>query len=263
MSDTNGTQTWRDTLPDDLKTNPSLATVPDVPTLAKNYINQAQLIGAKRTELPNDKWTDKEYGSFWSQLGRPESPDKYTMPKVELPKELPLDETQLKSRRELFHKSGLTDKQAQAVLEADLTWIKSAFDKETSDRAQAKAAGEAELKKEFGDKFEGKMGLLRGVLQNYGNDKVIEAFESAGLSNDPNAVRMLVKIGEALLEDKSHVHSMQNLDPITGAQAEIKSLTLDKDFMEALNTNFHPGHDAALSKWTMLHRQAYPGKTTV
>ena len=52
--------TWRDTLPDDLKADPSLATVPDVQTLAKNYLETKKAFGSEKMLRPQPTWAEKE-----------------------------------------------------------------------------------------------------------------------------------------------------------------------------------------------------------
>lgn len=72
---------WRASLPDDIKTAPSLASIKDIPALAKSYVNAQQLIGAKRIALPGDKATPDEVKEFHRAIGVPESVEGY---KIEL-----------------------------------------------------------------------------------------------------------------------------------------------------------------------------------
>lgn len=72
---------WRASLPDDIKTAPSLASIKDIPALAKSYVNAQQLIGAKRIALPGDKATPDEMKEFHRAIGVPESVEGY---KIEL-----------------------------------------------------------------------------------------------------------------------------------------------------------------------------------
>lgn len=260
MSD-QATATWRDSLPAELQSNPTLSTIPDVATLAKNHVNLQGILGSKRTELPNDKWTDEQRGQFWNQLGRPEAPDKYTQFKVELPGvEFPKEEMD-KTYAE-FHKIGLTDKQAQAVLGLHFGNMKTGLELSAKQKEQEKAMTEEALKKEFGSNYEGKMAMLNATLARFGSQELVEWAEKSGAGNNAAFVKALVKIGESLMEDTSTTPkgTAVNNDPRANAQNEIGRLKSDQNFLKALMNKFDPGHEAATQQWTMLHRIAAGGQ---
>lgn len=255
------TQSWRDTLPDDLKSNPTLATVPDVATLAKNHVNLQSMIGTKRLEQPNEKWDKTKYDEFYKAIGRPETPDKYSPVNVKLPDGFEIPKEEVSKALATFHEAGLTDAQAQKVLGLYFGGIAQGAEAETSRKAQEKAGAEAELRKEYGDKYDGKLSLLNAVLGRFGSAELVDWAEKSGAGNNAAFVRALVKVGETLMEDSSTGGlargSAQNLDPRASAVNQIEQLKIDKNFMEALMVNTHSGHQAALNQWTMLHRTAY------
>jgi len=72
---------WKATLPEDIRSDPSLAPVKDVAAMAKMYINGQKLIGAKRIALPGEKATPDELKEFHRAIGVPESVEGY---KIEL-----------------------------------------------------------------------------------------------------------------------------------------------------------------------------------
>src|ERR1043166_4213884 len=55
-----GQVSWRDSLPDDIKGNATLANVQSVQDLAKGYIHAQGLIGKKGIIPPGDKASDEE-----------------------------------------------------------------------------------------------------------------------------------------------------------------------------------------------------------
>src|SRR5688572_7477369 len=69
---------WRASLPEDIRADPSLATIPDVPTLAKNYVSTKALTGRKAYDLPNPEWKPEQWAAWNKSIGVPESPDKYS-----------------------------------------------------------------------------------------------------------------------------------------------------------------------------------------
>lgn len=68
---------WKDQLPDDLKTDPSLKTIQDIPGLAKSYIHSQKMIGKDKIVLPNEFATKEEWDDVFNKLGRPPSPEEY------------------------------------------------------------------------------------------------------------------------------------------------------------------------------------------
>lgn len=58
---------WRASLPDDLRSNPTIADVPDVATLAKRLVDTKAMVG-KRKPIPTDDAAPEEIGKFVDEL---------------------------------------------------------------------------------------------------------------------------------------------------------------------------------------------------
>ncbi len=98
------------TLPADLQADPSLAGIPDLPTLAKNYVETKKLVGMDKVVLPkeaNDPLWHAE-GGVWSRLGRPKTAGEYKLPKLEgMPEGFAFSEEGTKAFLETAHKIGM------------------------------------------------------------------------------------------------------------------------------------------------------------
>jgi hypothetical protein len=70
-----GQTSWRDSLPQELREDPSLKAFNDPSGLAKSYIETKKMVGKKGVIVPTDKDGDDAWGSFFKQIGLPESPD--------------------------------------------------------------------------------------------------------------------------------------------------------------------------------------------
>lgn len=257
--------TWVDTLPQELRGNPSLAQFQGKswdevgPTLAKSYVETKSMIGADKILKPSDKWTDKEYNDFYAQLGRPEAPDKYTMPEVQMPEGLKLDDAKIAERKALYHKAGLTDKQAKALIEADLTFVKSSYEADKQSTESAKLTAESALKQEWGDKYTANIELARSVVAKFGDEQFVRYVEESGLGNDPRLIKLLAKAGQGLMEDRATGKGTTEIAPNAAqAMAEINQLKADKEFMD----KFVSGDKYAVQKFNYLYTVAYPSKTT-
>ena len=74
-------------------TDPSLTDIKDVANLAKSYVHSQKMIGKDRITLPGKEATDEEWGTFYSELGRPEEAKSYDFgERPSLPEGLEYDE---------------------------------------------------------------------------------------------------------------------------------------------------------------------------
>ena len=256
--------TWVDTLPQELRGNPSLAqfqgkTWEEVgPTIAKSYVETKSMIGADKMLKPSEKWGEKEYGDFYSQLGRPETPDKYSMPDVKMPEGLKMDEAKIAERKAIYHKAGLSDKQAKALIEADLTFVKSSYEADQQSTQSAKLSAESSLKQEWGDKFQANIELARSVVAKFGDEQFTRYIEESGLGNDPRLIKMLAKAGQGLMEDRATGKGTTEISPSAAhALAELTQLKGDKEFMD----KFVGGDKYAVQKFNYLHTVAFPSNS--
>ena len=64
---------WRESLPEELRNDPTLQNYKDVESLAKTVVHQQKMIGS-RVPLPK---TEEEKAELYGKLGRPEEPAKY------------------------------------------------------------------------------------------------------------------------------------------------------------------------------------------
>jgi len=248
------------TLPEDIRAEPSLKTIADVPTLAKSYVNAQKLIGTKRLPTPEASWGESQWNEFYDAAGRPKTPDLYPVPDVKLEDGLSLDKDRLTKFQQQAHKLGLNASQGRGVLEYYMNVMNETMQAQKSSTAQSAAAAEVELKQEWGDKFDANVDLAKGVIRKFGDEKIMSYIEG-GMGNNTQLVRLLSKIGSLMIEDKAKGGGAEfGIKDSTRAITEIDTLKADTDFMAALMKHEHPGHRGAVDRWTRLHAVAYPGK---
>lgn len=249
---------WRDSLPDDLKENATLANVPDVPTLAKNYVETKNLVGKKRLEAPAENWGDSEWGSLYTALGRPETHDSYKEAEVEFPDGMKKDDGLLKSAKEVSHKLGLTQKQFEGITEwffkSEIEQQKSASASAEEKRNQALAA----LREDWKDDYDKNLDIAQTALRQFGGDDFFKYIDESGLGNNPEMVKVFKKIGDEVVEDSLKGKGTGlNVNEQTAAKIEIDALKVDEQFMKAFMDKHHIGHKGAVEKWRNLHARAY------
>lgn len=249
------------TLPEDIRSEPSLKSIQDASALAKSYVHAQKLIGTKRLPVPEPTWDEAKWNEFYDQTGRPKTPDDYKVPGVKLEEGLSLDEAKIKNVKAQFHKLGLSGKQAEGVLEYYLGTLNEGVKGSRAASMQSNEAATAELKAEWGDKYEPNLDLAKATIKKFGDQKLLDYLESSGIGNNGQLIRMLSKIGALTLEDSARGGGSDFMvKDSTRASSEIDNLKTDKDFMAAFTTQNHPGHKAAVEKWGKLHSIAYPGK---
>lgn len=195
---TSGSPTsWRDTLPDDLKANGTLAAFKDVPALAKSYIHAQSMVGKKGVIVPGEKASDEEWTSFYRAIGQPEA-DKY---EIKAPEGSKLPEDVMGKIKETSIKLGLLPKQAQGFMDMLENHGKEAQAAQLRAH-QTEAAQQVEgLKKEWGLGYEKNIGIARQAVKDVG-EEFVQYLDKTGLGNDVTLIRAFAKLGSYMGEDK-------------------------------------------------------------
>ena len=144
--------------------------------------------------------------------------------KLKLPEGSLLDASALEKTAAFAKAQGLSEKQAQALLErehADATASQTAQEKALEERRGAWIA-EAQADKEVGGvNFAKNAELAKRVVQRFGDDVLKEALNVSGLGNHVALVRMLSKIGAAMEDDKFIKPGSANGTPKPKSAADI------------------------------------------
>lgn len=251
---------WRTTLPEEIRADPSLKDLADVPALAKSFINAQKLIGTDKIPKPRDDWTEDQWRQFYQGIGAPDKPEGYELPKdLKLPDGLAVVPEELDAWRKEFMAAGLTKKQANRILANYFARAGTEFTKAATDRTAATTQAELALKQEFGDQYDANLDIARAALKKFGSESLANQMVSTGLGSHPDMVRLLLKIGKMTMEDSAH-GAGENLivGNATQAQSEINNLKTDAKFQGMLQNRMDPGHKAAVQRWLSLHQAAAP-----
>lgn len=251
---------WRDALPDDIKGSPSLEGVEDVQTLAKRFIDTKRMVGANTVKIPGKEASQEEWAQFYTKLGRPESSDKYEMPKEGLPEGFEPNEGRLTAMREAAHRVGLTAQQFAALARADAEYMeteKAAFGEKMTQTQQESIAG---LKKEWGSAFDQNLDLAKRAVRHFGGDDLVKELDDSGMGNHPTLAKAMAKIGRMIAEDEivGGGRNQQFSRTPGEAKSQITQLYANKDFMAAYTTPHNPGHKDAVEKMRQLMAEAHP-----
>lgn len=243
-------ENWKNILPDDLKNNPAIGSFKDLASMTKSYVNAQKMIGADKIALPGKYATPEERAEFFNRIGRPETPDKYELPKPQLPEGMSYSNEMEKSFRDLAHKTGLTAEQAKALHDWNTQNVLQSHAAREQMVAQQFQQAEDALKKEFGLAYEQKLAKANAVVRQFG---AAELLEKKGFHNDPDVVRFLANIGEGMAEDKL-IGKGDALTP-SGAQSQINAIM--GDTKGPYFDKNHPQHKETVAKVNALYTQIH------
>ena len=245
-----GAADWRSALPKELQEDASIKKFPSVEAMAGAYINAQKLIGADKIGVPNPKTaTAEDWENVWNKLGRP-GLDKY---EVKFGEGTTIDKDFAEDFRKNAHKAGLLPSQAQALAE----WFSS-----VNTGAEQKAAAAfkqqfdkqvSELRTEWGNAFDAKIGRVNKMLGDMGATKY---FKDKGYGADVTLYKYLDSVAEKLYKEQKLVDGNAGGKQVRTPQeikAAIGKLQADNAYM----TKAHPGHAAAVQEmadlWNEYH----------
>jgi len=190
----------------------------------KSHLSTEQEI-SRRVRLPDDETSDEDRRKFFTRCGCPETPDGY---EFELPDDH--DENVVKWARETFHKAGVSQKKAAAILKEFTSYSADARAQLALD--QEKAAAEAKDKafkkadkalrgKWKGEEYDENLALARKGFEGIFSDKAREKLAKAGLNNDPDLI-------EAMYEHTSRLEPDHFVKGKSGAGAETTEQMLNR-----------------------------------
>ncbi len=233
---------WKDLLPDDIKNDPSMAAIVDIPGLAKTHIHAQKMIGKQGVPLPDKHATPEDWKKFYQKVGLPESVDKYEFkaPEGYTP------EFQAELKKFAFENNILPSQ-----VESLLGWYKGVADKGVADEEASYAAAAAvkvgELKKEWGPAFDKNLLVAQGAVKQFCTPEEIKYIQDTGLGNDPTFIKMWNKVGKGLGEHKfvGEANKMQGSTPAE-TQGKIDAALGNKDHPYWVAS--HPNHDKAVKE---------------
>lgn len=246
------------TLPEDVRSDPSLQTFKDVGSLAKSYVHARSMIGSDKIAKPSAGWNDEQWNSFYNETGRPTTADGYQLEKDIVPEGVEVDEDRMTAAKKTLHGAGLNNAQTNQVL-------KYYFGTVRDQQEAIKAANDADYQKsedalrtEWGEDYAGNMDVVKGVLGKFGDEQLVAWFkDDPKIGNSPLMLKLLHTIGRAMLDDSALGAGDGIITTSAGKAAEeIKTLETDQEFMKSFLNKQDPGHTAAVDRMLRLQTLA-------
>ena len=255
---------FQDSLPEDLRGNPSLKNFNDVGSLAKSYVHAQRMVGADKIPLPGNNSTDDDWSRVYDKLGRPADIKDYD---VSLPEIFEDD-----GFRKSIHAAGLNQKQAASVAQFMQSQTEAANGKLDAYREQAKLDTETELRAEygkaFGEKVQRAQATAKYLLGSKGDptseDNILGNIRLADgrmLGDHPDIIRMFEAMSHEIAEDDLDGVTTESAMTPQDAQDEIDQLQADRK--GAYWNKHHPEHDKAVARVQELFAYVHPEEDIV
>jgi len=234
-----------DSLPEDLRNEPSLRNFTDPGSLAKSYVHAQRMIGADKIPLPGKSATDDEWRAVYSKLGAPDDPSGYDISF----NSASMGDSEMEGLKAALHQAGLTNRQAQAFANyLDQSYSEGMSQRESA-AEDARYQGEQELRQEYGKAFEQKLERAQMAANTLlgGTEIFDEITLSDGrmLGDHPEIVRMFASLADQIGEDSLEGQTTEMIMTPEEASRQIAEMTRrDGPYWDRM----HPEHDSYVSQ---------------
>lgn len=260
---TAATQSWRDSLPDDIKSVPTLSKFETIEGLAKSYVNLEKTLGSEKVAIPKDGDTEG-WERFYKAAGAPDAPAAYGFKAPEtVPEGMQYNPDLDKQIAGIFHGAKLNKQQAAAVREGLLeivgkgaTESLDASKQAEASRAQAIAQGEQALKAEWGTAYEQRGKVAGAAINKFLSPETIAAMEAAGLASNPAIVKDMYTLGVKLAGEKELIGASEGSQSPGDLDSAIA--TFRQSHSAALFDRAHPDHALRTKELTALFQRRFP-----
>ena len=250
---------WRESIPEDLRNDPSLADVQDVASLAKGYVHAQHMIGSDKVAIPAKDAAPEVLDEFYNKLGRPETAQGYEMPTENMP-DVPIKEELTGAFFEEAHRIGLNSQQAAALVRWQAEQAQQGQETWQQDADLALDKATDTMRREYGKAYDEKLDMAKNAAQQYGGDELMALLDRTGLGNEPALIKAFANVGKAVSNDEIIGGGGRQgfmMSPAE-AQQQIASIKRDPNFMKSYTDTSDSGHQGAVTEMGRLYNLAYP-----
>ena len=237
---------WKEAISEEFRQDPNIEKFTEIDALAKSYINATKMIGQDKVAVPNKNSTEDQWNEVYDKLGRPESADKYALDvKSDV---VPLDDGAVKQFAENAHKLGLSNKQAQGVLEFYKTSMEGTAQQSKVDTETAQVQAEQELRQEWGREFENNVKKAGALAKANINSDILDLELKSGIrvGDHPELIKGFAKIASMMSEDKIVSPESDGANKSADIESEISTITNNTD--GPYWNKQHPDHDKVVQQ---------------
>lgn len=216
-------------IPEEIRSHPSLSPIKDVENLARSYVNAQRLIGADKIPLPANP-TSEDLDRIYDRLGRPESPDAYGIS----PDGNVITEERAAEYANIAHNLRLTPEQASGVLEYYRSAVQNDTAAVSANNEQAREQAVSQLQAEWGDQYDSRIEAAQKAVDRFeaGGLMELQLADGSVLGNHPEIIKAFANIADFRASVTSEDTISENATSLgmtpQQAQAEIDAIMNDK-----------------------------------
>ena len=204
------------------------------------------LFRSDKVAVPNKNSTEDQWNEVYDKLGRPESADKYSLDvKSDV---VPFDDGAVKQFAENAHKLGLSNKQAQGVLEFYKNSMEGNVHQNKIDAETSQVQAEQELRQEWGREFENNVKKAGALAKANLNTEILDLPLANGMrvGDHPEIIKGFAKIASMMSEDKIVSPESDGTNKSADIESEISTITNNTD--GPYWNKQHPDHDKVVQQ---------------
>lgn len=199
--DGNFVDTWRNTLPEDIRDETCLGTCKSVEGMARQYINAQKMIGKDKVALLNEHSTEADKEAWALANGRPVTAEDYGLKRPdEFPEEL-FSADYAKTWQERFFKYGVSKEAAEAMFRdwnQDTLQARQNADKEIEAKKQQ---AEDDLRAEKGTAYDQQLHYANvAIAEGVDGNEEFQKLVTDRFGNDTDFIRLMMKLGSKFAE---------------------------------------------------------------
>lgn len=243
--------TFLDTLPEDIRGEPSLKNFTNSGDLAKSFIHAQRMVGMDKIPVPGKHSTEDDWQVIYDRLGRPSDPNEYAFENSSFQ----ADDPGVAEFKKVAHAAGLNPSQANKIMQFYDGLQQSSAETVTANEQKVREESELELRKDFGLAFDKKVQQADDVFQKFFPNEMKDVKLANGnlLGNEPIFIKALAKLADNFSEDSMQSENDLTLTP-DDAQKEIdKLMSPGTPYWDKK----HPGHQAAVEEVAMLQNMKH------
>lgn len=258
---------WMDVFPETAQSDPDMQKYKSADDFYKSYKSQNELVGRKGIIIPKENDDTKVWDAAYKALGRPDDPSGYKINPVEgLHPSINSSQEGIAEFQAVAHKYGLNQQQANGINETLMKAVNQIVVDHEAKQQAAMQQTEAQLRQEWGSKFDSNKSLVGKVALKVLGKEGIDALGGAdGLGNNPYFNKLIYNLASQLSEDTiNRVPSMSQSGPSVGDMSVDQAKRELEDMQEptsnaykALFDERHPKHDEIVEKRKKIYEVLY------
>ena len=238
----------------ELASEPSLRNFDSVDKLAQSYVHLVRKMGAPPENFVQIPKEGESWDGVYEALGRPSEPSGYNLDDYE-PTPGTLDDF-----RNHAHKMGLTQQQAEHLLNSSINEAQSAQQRNKDQLNDIEMEAQGQLNRDWpGKEYDRNMEYARRAFSQFATPELLSFVEDTRLGDHPEILKMMAKIGRSFSEHNLLVgqDAPTQLNPVA-AEDKIAEKFGDAEFNEAYLNREHPNHKNAVAQMSRLFQSANP-----